>query len=99
MTVVHVLGTHGVPAAYGGFETAAQEVGLHLRDRGWDVHVYCQVPGEGPTTTDEWNGLTRVLVHEPRAGLDRVAQVILGRVLRADGGGRSEEHTSELQSH
>ena len=68
MTVVHVLGTHGVPAAYGGFETAAQEVGLFLRDRGWDVHVYCQLPGEGPTTTDEWQGLTRVNVHEPREG-------------------------------
>ena len=68
MTVVHVLGTHGVPAAYGGFETAAQEVGLFLRDRGWDVVVYCQLPGEGPTTQDEWRGLTRVNIREPREG-------------------------------
>ena len=68
MTVVHVLGTHGVPAAYGGFETAAQEVGLFLRDRGWEVIVYCQLPGEGPTTQDQWHGLTRVLIHEPREG-------------------------------
>jgi glycosyltransferase involved in cell wall biosynthesis len=68
MTVVHVLGTHGVPAAYGGFETAAQEVGLFLRDRGWDVIVYCQLPGEGPTTQDQWHGLTRVNIHEPREG-------------------------------
>lgn len=68
MTVVHVLGTHGVPAAYGGFETAAQEVGLFLRQRGWEVAVYCQVPGEGPTTVDEWRGLTRVLVREPLEG-------------------------------
>ena len=68
MRVVHVLGTHGVPAAYGGFETAAQEVGLFLRDRGWDVRVYCQVPGTGATTTDVWQGLTRVLVHEPKEG-------------------------------
>jgi glycosyltransferase involved in cell wall biosynthesis len=66
--VVRILGTHGVPAAYGGFETAAQEVGLFLRDRGWDVVIYCQVPGEGPITQDEWRGVTRVLVREPREG-------------------------------
>lgn len=65
---VRILGTHGVPAAYGGFETAAENVGLHLRDKGWDVVVYCQLPGDGPTTTDEWNGMTRVLVHEPKDG-------------------------------
>jgi len=67
-STVRILGTHGVPAAYGGFETAAENVGLYLRDQGWNVIVYCQIPGEGPTTTDEWNGLQRVLVHEPHEG-------------------------------
>lgn len=65
---VRILGTHGVPAAYGGFETAAENVGLYLRDQGWNVIVYCQLPGDGPTTTDEWNGLQRVLIHEPKEG-------------------------------
>jgi len=65
---VRILGTHGVPAAYGGFETAAENVGLYLRDHGWDVVVYCQLPGEGETTVDEWNGLQRVLIHEPKEG-------------------------------
>lgn len=59
---VRILGTHGVPAAYGGFETAAENVALHLRDQGWHVVVYCQVDGRGPITTDEWNGIERVLV-------------------------------------
>lgn len=57
---VRILGTHGVPAAYGGFETAAENVGLHLAAAGWRVVVYCQVQGRGPITTDEWRGLERV---------------------------------------
>ncbi|WP_449281011.1 DUF1972 domain-containing protein [Leucobacter sp.] len=65
---VRILGTHGVPAAYGGFETAAENVGLYLRDQGWNVIVYCQVPGRGETEIDEWNGLRRVRIHEPREG-------------------------------
>ena len=59
---VRILGTHGVPAGYGGFETAAEKVGLHLAGSGWRVIVYCQVPGRGDITTDEWNGLERVNV-------------------------------------
>ncbi len=42
---VRILGTHGVPANYGGFETAAEQVGLFLRDQGWRVVVYCQSDG------------------------------------------------------
>ena len=68
MKRVRILGTHGVPAAYGGFETAAQEVGLFLASQGWDVLVYCQIPGTGAVTEDHWHGLTRVLVPEPLAG-------------------------------
>ncbi|MET0811957.1 MAG: DUF1972 domain-containing protein [Microbacterium sp.] len=65
---VRILGTHGVPAAYGGFETAAENVGLFLRDQGWNVVVYCQLPGTGPVEVDEWNGLQRVRIHEPKEG-------------------------------
>ena len=65
---VRILGTHGVPAAYGGFETAAEQVGLYLADHGWDVSVYCQVPGRGPISTDEWSGLRRINVPEHRDG-------------------------------
>ncbi|MFV0373064.1 DUF1972 domain-containing protein [Microbacterium sp.] len=65
---VRILGTHGVPAAYGGFETAAENVALFLHDRGWRVIVYCQLPGSGPTRTDQWHGIERVLIHEPRGG-------------------------------
>lgn len=65
---VRILGTHGLPAAYGGFETAAENVAIFLRDKGWRVIVYCQVPGTGPTTTDDWMGIERVLIPERRDG-------------------------------
>jgi len=34
------MGTRGVPAAYGGFETFAEELGARLAERGHDVTVY-----------------------------------------------------------
>jgi glycosyltransferase involved in cell wall biosynthesis len=35
-----ILGTRGVPASYGGFETFAEELGARLADRGHSVTVY-----------------------------------------------------------
>lgn len=37
---VAILGTRGVPANYGGFETLAEELGRRLVDRGHEVTVY-----------------------------------------------------------
>jgi glycosyltransferase involved in cell wall biosynthesis len=37
---VAILGTRGVPASYGGFETFAEELGRRLADRGHQVTVY-----------------------------------------------------------
>lgn len=39
---VAILGTRGIPARYGGFETFAEELGLRLAARGHDVTVYCR---------------------------------------------------------
>ncbi len=39
---VALVGTRGVPARYGGFETAAEEVGRRLVERGLRVTVYCR---------------------------------------------------------
>jgi glycosyltransferase involved in cell wall biosynthesis len=44
-----MLGTRGVPAQYGGFETAVEEIGRRLVDRGFDVTVYCRNPGQRRT--------------------------------------------------
>jgi len=37
-----ILGTRGIPARYGGFETFAEELGLRLAARGHRVTVYCR---------------------------------------------------------
>ncbi len=42
---VAMIGTRGVPARYGGFETCVEEVGRRLVDRGVSVTVYCRASG------------------------------------------------------
>ncbi len=37
-----ILGTRGIPANYGGFETFAEELSTRLVERGHDVTVYCR---------------------------------------------------------
>lgn len=65
---VRILGTHGVPANYGGFETAAENVAKFLVGRGWRVVVYCQVEGTGKITEDSWHGIERVKIPIARDG-------------------------------
>lgn len=55
-----IMGFRGIPAAHGGFETFAQQLACHLRDRGWNVTVYCQGSVTGETQVDRWNGITRI---------------------------------------
>lgn len=39
---IAMVGTRGVPARYGGFETAVEEIGRRLVERGHEVTVYCR---------------------------------------------------------
>ncbi len=39
---IALVGTRGVPARYGGFETAAEEIGQRLAARGHQVRAYCR---------------------------------------------------------
>lgn len=66
--VLRVLGTRGVPAAHGGFETFAERLALHLVARGWQVTVYCQLDGSGPVVDDEWQGIRRVRIPVAASG-------------------------------
>lgn len=59
---LRILGTRGVPAGHGGFETFAERLSLHLASRGWRVVVYCQENGWGSTLEDDWNGVHRVRI-------------------------------------
>jgi glycosyltransferase involved in cell wall biosynthesis len=36
------IGTRGVPASYSGFETAVEEIGARMAERGHDVVVFCR---------------------------------------------------------
>jgi glycosyltransferase involved in cell wall biosynthesis len=60
--ILRILGTRGVPASHGGFETFAEHLALYLRAAGWRVVVYCQADGTGPTFTDCWQGIERVVI-------------------------------------
>lgn len=44
---IALLGTRGVPARYGGFETALDEIGRRLVEAGHDVTVYCRTGNSG----------------------------------------------------
>ncbi len=60
-----ILGTRGIPAAHGGFETFAERLALHLASRGWRVGVYCQAEVErvrDRVSTRTWNGITLITV-------------------------------------
>jgi len=47
---IAMLGTRGVPAKYGGFETAVEEVGRRLAAKGHEIIVFCR--GQGPERYD-----------------------------------------------
>lgn len=65
---LRILGTRGVPAAHGGFETFAEYLALFLVDRGWRVIVYCQEDGSGPVFNDTWRGVERVRIPVAQTG-------------------------------
>jgi glycosyltransferase involved in cell wall biosynthesis len=41
---IALMGTRGVPASYSGFETAVEQLGKRLVQRGHQVTVYCRTP-------------------------------------------------------
>ena len=68
MKTLRILGTRGVPAAHGGFETFAEQLALYLVPRGWRVVVYCQIEGSGPIFEDRWHAVERVNIPVARPG-------------------------------
>lgn len=67
---LNILGTRGVPAAHGGFETFAERLALYLVSQGHSVTVYCQsergVDLDG--REDNWQGIHRVHFGTSRSG-------------------------------
>ena len=56
-----ILGTRGIPAAHGGFETFVGYLAPYLVKNGWKVIVYCQEEGDSPIWEDTYEGVN--LVH------------------------------------
>jgi glycosyltransferase involved in cell wall biosynthesis len=62
---LHILGTRGIPAAHGGFETFAEQLALYTVSQGHDVTVYCQTTADEQDRSDVWCGVKRVILSEP----------------------------------
>jgi len=60
---IAIIGSRGIPAGYGGFETFAQELAPRLVARGHAVTVYCRRGYTGDDELDEYEGVE--LVHTP----------------------------------
>jgi glycosyltransferase involved in cell wall biosynthesis len=56
-----ILGTRGVPACYGGFETLAEELGRRLAERGHDITVYGRT-GFVDGAIRRWRGMRLVVL-------------------------------------
>jgi glycosyltransferase involved in cell wall biosynthesis len=69
MKTLRILGTRGIPAAHGGFETFAEHLALYLQDKGWRVVVYCQEHGPKEIRRDTWRGIERILISVPGDGV------------------------------
>jgi glycosyltransferase involved in cell wall biosynthesis len=59
---IALIGTRGVPANYGGFETCAEEIAVALVERGHEVTAYCR-PGNAKGDPKEFKGVQ--LVYRP----------------------------------
>lgn len=80
---VSLVGTRGVPARYGGFETAVDEIGTRLVAQGHDVTVYCRTEA-GQERPAEHNGMK--LVYLPklrRRSLETLSHTALSLVHHA----------------
>lgn len=58
---IALLGTRGIPANYGGFETFAEELSVRLAARGHEVTVYCRA-NVSRTDAASYRGVRRVVL-------------------------------------
>src|SRR5690554_3487123 len=64
-----ILGTRGVPANHGGFETFAEALSTYLVQKGWRVTVYCQEDWNRTTSYETmWGRVRRVHIPVKQTG-------------------------------
>lgn len=74
---ISMLGTRGVPARYGGFETAVEEIGRRLVAQGHRITVYCR----GESHPREFMGMRRVnLPYLPTSSAETLSHSLLSAV-------------------
>lgn len=79
---IALIGTRGVPARYGGFETAIEEIGSRLADKGHEVTVFCRTP-EDVERLDSYKGMSLVhLPALPRRSLETLSHTALSVIDR-----------------
>ena len=63
---IAILGSRGIPARYGGFETFAEELSCRLVGQGHDVTVYCESDREKGASS--YNGVKLCQIKAPQLG-------------------------------
>jgi len=74
---IAILGTRGIPANYGGFETCAEHLATRLIGKGHEVIVYCCKPY---SRSDEkiYKGIKRIILRTLRKkSLEKVIFCVL----------------------
>jgi glycosyltransferase involved in cell wall biosynthesis len=84
---IAILGTRGVPASYGGFETFAEQLSTRLVARGHEVTVYCRAHYVSPRQLEYKGVRLKVLPTIRHKYLDTVVHAFLSS-LHAAGAGR-----------
>src|ERR671913_341574 len=74
---IAILGTRGIPASYGGFETFAEQLSTRLVARGHDVTVYCRAHYVSPRQIEYKGVRLRVLPTIRRKYFDTVVHGFL----------------------
>ncbi|MEO6656087.1 MAG: DUF1972 domain-containing protein [Pyrinomonadaceae bacterium] len=76
-----ILGTRGIPANYGGFETFAEELSARLVERGHEVTVYCRAHHVGKNKTDYRGVNLKVLPTVRHKYFDTVVHTLLSALI------------------
>lgn len=71
---IAIIGTRGIPNNYGGFEQFADVVSQMWVTAGHEVSVYC--PHNHPYTSEEFNGVHRIIINDPEERMGTVGQFL-----------------------
>ena len=63
-----LLGTRGIPAGHGGFETFLENLAPYLSTVGWDVTVYCQKKGKKRVECSYYKNVRLIHIYVPQNG-------------------------------